>query len=147
MAAKPFNSLDGISVGEPKFVVIAANSDITTNAITVLNAANLGAVGNLTITGGSPNYILSTNGFGAVAWVENQGNGINPSILENGNSNVVVANAGNITMTVSGFTDRVIVTQSGVNVAGTFRATGNANVANIGANSAVLTGNLMVSNL
>ena len=37
--------------------------------VVVTNSANLGAVGNVTITGGPANYLLATNGNGNLSWV------------------------------------------------------------------------------
>lgn len=49
---------------------LAANNLVTTST------ANLGAVGNITITGGSANYVLSTNGAGNLTWVPQSSGGI-----------------------------------------------------------------------
>ncbi len=40
----------------------------TLTALTVNGEVDLGAVGNITITGGSANYILSTDGTGNLSW-------------------------------------------------------------------------------
>ena len=40
----------------------------TLTSLTVGGTANLGAVGNVTITGGSANYVLATNGSGTLSW-------------------------------------------------------------------------------
>jgi hypothetical protein len=37
--------------------------------LTVSGATNLGAIGNVTITGGSSNYVLKTDGSGVLSWV------------------------------------------------------------------------------
>ena len=44
-------------------------------SLTVQGPVDLGAVGNITITGGSPNYVLSTDGAGSLSWVEQTGGG------------------------------------------------------------------------
>ena len=45
------------------------STGVTTAAnIVVTNSANLGSVGNITITGGSANYALITNGSGVLSW-------------------------------------------------------------------------------
>jgi hypothetical protein len=51
--------------------------------------------------------------------------------IVNGNSNVLVAANGNITMSSAGSANIVIVTGTGVNIAGTLNATGNTTVANL----------------
>jgi len=48
--------------------VITANT-INTTALTANGAVNLGAVGNITITGGTSGYVLSTDGSGTLSWV------------------------------------------------------------------------------
>ena len=60
--------------------------------------------------------------------------------ISNGTSNVNIPTAnGNITVGVSGIANVVVVTGTGINVAGTLNATGNANVGNIGATNGVFT--------
>lgn len=56
MAIKPFNSIDGFSVGQPNnTIVIDTNANVTANNLTVTATSNLGAVANVIITGGSAN--------------------------------------------------------------------------------------------
>jgi hypothetical protein len=72
-------------------------------SLTILNVsttANLGAVGNITITGGSNGQVLTTNGNGVLSW-STAGSGGLP--LANGNSNFNIATAnGNATVTTAG---------------------------------------------
>ena len=127
MAKKPFISVDGITVGEANALVnvIAANGDITTGNIIVSNNANLGNVGNVTITGGTSGYVLRTDGLGNLSWVA-----INSSGVSNGNSNVSIPNAnGNVNLTATGNTS-LIVTGTGANIFGYVTATGNLTAAN-----------------
>ena len=127
MAKKPFISVDGITVGEASALVnvIASNGDITTSNITVSNSANLGAVGNITITGGSNGYVLSTNGSGTLSWVAQSGGG-STSNISNGNSNVSIATAnGNITFSAVGNANIMTITGTGANINGTANITGN----------------------
>jgi hypothetical protein len=53
-------------------VTIAAQSNITSvgtlTGLTVVGTTNLGAVGNITITGGSNGQMLTTNGSGGLSW-------------------------------------------------------------------------------
>jgi hypothetical protein len=52
-------------------------------SLTVVGTSNLGDVGNITITGGNANYVLSTDGIGNLSWVpqSNGGNGGTPGGL------------------------------------------------------------------
>ena len=146
MAKKPFISVDGITVGEASALVnvIASNGDITTSNITVSNSANLGAVGNITITGGSNGYVLSTNGSGTLSWVAQSGGG-STSNISNGNSNVSIATAnGNITFSAVGNANIMTITGTGANINGTANITGN--VALSGANVSLgAVGNLHIT--
>jgi hypothetical protein len=101
----------------------AANLSVTTSA-------NLGAVGNIIITGGTNGYVLQTDGSGTLSWVAQAGGGI-ISNISNGNSNVNIPAAnGNINLTAVGNTT-MVVTGNGVNVAGYATVTGNLSAGNI----------------
>ena len=124
-------SLTGLTISNATGIV-----DFTTTA-----NVTLGAVGNLHISGGTNAYVLSTDGSGNLSWVAQTGGGGGGSSISNGNSNVNIPTAnGNINFTAVGNTNMVI-TGTGINVAGTLNTTGN--VALSGAN--VSLGN--VSNL
>jgi len=122
-----------------------ANGNLTVNAI-----SNLGNVGNIKITGGTSGYLLITDGNGNLTWqAPASGSGI-----ANGNSNVNIPTAnGNINLTAVGNTT-LVVTGTGVNVAGYLTVNGNLTATNITsnvssntvtANSANISGNLFVS--
>ena len=64
MAIKPFNSIQGFSVGEIPANIILANGDITTTNITANGISNLGPVSNLILTGGSIGQVVTTDGSG-----------------------------------------------------------------------------------
>ena len=68
MALKKFNSVDGFSVGESQTDVIFSNADVTANNLSVTGEANLGPIGNVTITGGTDGQVLSTDGSGTLSW-------------------------------------------------------------------------------
>lgn len=86
MALKPFNSVEGYSIGADTIeVVIDANANVTanylfvnsdanitsnliSNTLTVNSYANLGDVGNVYIGGGSTGKVLSTDGMGNLSW-------------------------------------------------------------------------------
>jgi len=77
-----------VSANIANTVAVNAQPNITSvgtlTSLNVTGLANLGAVTNITITGGSPNYVLQTDGFGILSWAEQTGG--NSSY---GNSNVV----------------------------------------------------------
>ena len=60
-------------VGNTSASNVSVSSTLTTNNFTVSSTANLGSVSNLTITGGTANYVLSTNGSGVLSWVAQSG--------------------------------------------------------------------------
>jgi hypothetical protein len=65
---------------------------------------------------------------------------ISVSSIANGTSNIdIVGVSGNVTTSVNGTSNVVVVTATGANVTGTFNASGNANVGNIGAAAGVFT--------
>ena len=94
---------DGAFGGNPAFVFDEGNTRLTANNFVATSTANLGAVGNLTITGGSNGQVLTTNGSNVLSWTTvSGGNG-----SSYGDSNVVtllgsfgsnsVSTTGNIT--------------------------------------------------
>jgi hypothetical protein len=97
------------------------------------NVTGIGPVpnSNVRITGGTTGQVLTTDGAGVLSWATS------PSIA-NGTSVVSVAASGNITLTSAG-NSVLVVTGSGINVAGTINSTGNANVGNIGATGGIFT--------
>jgi len=96
--------------------ITAAN--ITSNG-GVANLSNstsvdLGNVSNLHISGGTANYVLTTDGAGTLSWNATG----SPSIISNGNSNVSIATLdGNVVTTANG---NVIltITETGANING-----------------------------
>ena len=92
----------------------AANLSVTTSA-------NLGAVGNITITGGTSGQVLSTDGSGVLSFIT-----IGTAGVSNGNSNIAIATAGgNVTTSVDGNANILVVTGTGANITGTANVTGN----------------------
>jgi hypothetical protein len=86
----------------------------TLTSITVSGTSNLGAVGNVTITGGSANYVLQTNGSGGLSWVAQLGNGAITTITPNALSSSV-----HIAATVLGNTANIITDATTANTANT----------------------------
>jgi len=80
---------------------------------------SLGSVSNLKITGGTANYVLQTDGAGNLSWAAQSGGGSSDSI-SNGNSNVSIPSAnGNVNISAVGNANILVVTGTGINVAGT----------------------------
>ncbi len=97
-------------------------------SLTVTGVSNLGPISNVTITGGSANYLLQTNGSGALTWVAPP----STSSIVNGTSNVSIPTAdGNVNTSVDGNANVFVVTGTGANVAGTLSSSGNLNAGNI----------------
>lgn len=67
MTVKYFNVKNGLSAGT--ITLDAATGNTTSANLTVTGKANLGAVGNLTLTGGSLGYFLQTDGTGNLSFV------------------------------------------------------------------------------
>jgi len=119
------------AVGVANVLVITGTGANIAGTLQVSGQSNLGAVGNVVITGGTNGYVLSTNGSGVLSWVAQSGGG--GSSISNGNSNVSIATAnGNITMSAVGNANIVTVTGTGVNVAGTLNVTGQSNLGAVG---------------
>jgi hypothetical protein len=68
MAIRPFNSIGGYSVGTNFIEVIDDVGNVSANNLTVTNLANLGAVSNITITGGSNGQVITTDGSGNLSF-------------------------------------------------------------------------------
>jgi len=109
----------------------------TLTALTVSGATNLGAVGNVTVTGGTGGQYLQTNGSGVLSWAS-----VDSSQVANGNSSVSIPTAnGNVIVAAAGAT-RLTVTGVGANVTGTLDVSGNISGNNISAATGITaTGN------
>jgi hypothetical protein len=117
----------------------------TVGSLTVSGVSDLGAVGNITITGGSANYLLQTNGSGTLTWVAPP----STATIANGTSNVNIATAdGNVSTSVGGTANVLVVTATGADVTGTISATGNITGANIATGGLITaTGNITGANI
>lgn len=58
----------GSYAGNASLVFDKSNTRLTVNNFTATSSANLGAVGNITITGGSSGQVLKTDGSGTLSW-------------------------------------------------------------------------------
>ena len=131
-------------------ITVSANASIAN--LTVTTTSNLGAVGNIYISGGTANYVLQTDGAGTLTWAaQSGGGGGNTSNIANGTSNVSIATSGgNVTTSVAGNANILIVTGTGVNVAGTLNTTGNLTAGNISASGSggnITNANVVSANL
>jgi plastocyanin len=117
-------SLTGLTVSNATGVV---------NFITTANVS-LGAVGNLKITGGTVDYVLRTDGAGNLSWVAQSGGGVTGGAsISNGTSNVNIATSGgNVTTSVNGNANILVITGTGANVNGTLSVTGQSNLGAVG---------------
>jgi hypothetical protein len=104
-----------------------ASGNVSAGNVTVSGLTSLGAVGNVSITGGSNGQVLTTNGSGGLSFVS-----ISSSSISNGNSNVSIPSAnGNVNISAVGTANVVVVTGTGANITGTLNVTGNATVGNL----------------
>ena len=94
MSLKPFNSVDGISVGETPIEVIYANGDVSAANLVVSGTSNLGPIGNITITGGTSGQVLTTDGAGNLSFRSSTSNSAAPMpyMIPTGESYIVANN-------------------------------------------------------
>ena len=143
------------TAAQPNVTSLGALTGLTvSNATGVVNfttTANvtLGAVANLKISGGTSGYVLSTDGASNLSWVAQSGGGGSGASISNGTSNVnIPASSGNVNISSAGNANVVIITGTGMNVAGTINATGNITGANLitsGGSGGSITGANLVS--
>lgn len=130
MALKALNSVAGFSVGEVPSIIIDANGNVTANNLTVTNKTDLGAVGNVKITGGSTGQVISTDGLGNLSFIS-----VSTNSISNGTSNVSIPSVnGNVTISVGGYSNVVTVATTSIVVNGDVVANGN-----LSANSYIVT--------
>lgn len=128
------------TAAQPNITSVGTLTGLTSNGVVnFTNSSNvsLGAIGNVKVTGGTNGQYLITDGAGNLSFTTLN---VSTSSISNGNSNVNIPAAnGNINLSASGNANLLVVTGTGINVAGTLNATGNANVGNIGAAGVVAT--------
>jgi len=133
------------AVGNANIVVVTGTGANITGTLKVTGQSNLGANGNVIITGGSASQFLQTDGSGNLSWQTISVGSL--SSISNGNSNVsIAASGGNVAISVGGNANILVVTGTGANITGTANVSGNASVSNllsngtIGGNTATLFG-------
>jgi hypothetical protein len=125
-----FYNDNSVVSGSANLTFNKTNSTLTANNFVATTTANLGAVGNVTITGGTPGQYLQTNGSGGLAWSTVISG--STSNISNGTSNVSIPVVnGNVTISSAGNANIVVVTGTGANITGTLSVTGNANIGNV----------------
>ena len=155
------------AVGNANILVITgtgANITGTANITGNANVGNLGAVGLITAAGnvsagnftttGAANILGNANvgnlGFGT-GQITGTGNITGGNLLgthANGTSNVNIPTLnGNVTVSVASNANVIVVTGTGMNVAGTANVSGNANVGNLGAAQILATSNVTAPQL
>jgi hypothetical protein len=138
-----YNS-SGSFAGNSSFTFNEANSRLSVTNVTVGNSFNLAT--------GTTLGVLYRNALGEVVTGANLtfngasltvGGGVTADDfygnLRSGSSNIRIIANSNVNISSAGNANVVVVTGTGINVAGTLNATGNANVGNIGATNGVFT--------
>lgn len=143
-------TLTALTVGNATANTAFGNGTITLPAGGQLSGGNLVSASFLTgtlTTAAQPN-ITSIGTLTTLSVTGNVTAGNIVGIFANGNSSISIPAAnGNINISAAGVTNEVVITSTGVNVNGTLNATGNANVGNIAATTAIFTtGNITTIN-
>lgn len=124
---------------------VAASDTILIDNLNVTATANLGAVGNITITGGTNGQLLRTNGSGVLSWTSD-------SAPPAGSNTQVQFNDGGSIGAVSNFTFNKATNNLSVTgniiASGTANITGTANVGNVATSGTIVaTGNITGGNV
>lgn len=130
---------------------LTASSNLTINGaasvtgnVTLSGTSNLGPISNVKITGGTSGQVIITDGTGNISFS-------NPTAvtLANGTSNISIpVTSANINFSSAGNANVLIITGTGINVAGYINSSGNANVGNLGTAGLIsATGNITGGNL
>ena len=117
--------------GTANVVQITDTNVFITGNLAVSGKTNLGAVGNVTITGGTSGQYLQTDGAGAVSWQT-----ANATQLANGISSIAIPVAGgNIKMSVGGTQDVIEIADTEVVITGNLTTTDDVTASDITATS------------
>ena len=84
----------GVFGASSQFTFDSVTSTLTAKNLSVTTSANLGAVGNVTITGGTNGYVLQTDGAGDLSWTAQTGGGGGGGNPGGANTQVQFNNAG-----------------------------------------------------
>jgi hypothetical protein len=126
VTTKNFVVKNGLTTGN--IILDASSSNITANVVvanlSVPGTANLGAIGNVKITGGTSGQLISTDGTGNLSFST-----VSTTSISNGNSNVSIDTAGgNVTVGVNGSSNVVVISSTGGTVTGDWTVTGELNI-------------------
>lgn len=125
-------TVNGNSLVSGNFTV---SGQANTASLNVTGVGNLGAIGNVIITGGSVGQFVQTNGSGNLSFAT-----VSLSNISNGTSNVSIPVAnGNVNTSVGGNANVLVVSASGANITGTLNATGNADLGNLDVTNVIAT--------
>jgi hypothetical protein len=83
---------DGLGgfAGNSSFTFFQANSTLTVGNLVIPGTSDLGDVSNVVITGGTANYVLSTDGAGNLSWTAQSGGGNGNITVQDEGSNIVI---------------------------------------------------------
>ena len=84
----------GVFGASSQFTFDSVTSTLTAKNLSVTTSANLGAIGNVTITGGTNGYVLQTDGAGDLSWTAQTGGGGGGGNPGGANTQVQFNNAG-----------------------------------------------------
>lgn len=116
------NGTTSVEIGVPD-----GNVAVTVNGVAnvlVIDTTGANLTGTLEASGNITGSYILGNG--------SQLTGIDATSIQNGTANVRTILNGNVTISAAGSANVVVVTATGANITGTFDATGNANVGNLG---------------
>jgi hypothetical protein len=128
-----YGDTGGKLTSDSGFVYYTSNSTMVANNFSATSTANLGNVGNITITGSTSGQYLRATSGGGLEFAS-----VDSATIANGNSNVHVTSVdGNIDMTVNGNLI-VEVSGTGANVTGILDVSGNITANNITSNNVII---------
>lgn len=158
MTIKYFNVKNGLSTGN--ILLHASNSSVVastfTGNIVATNSANLGAVGNLIITGGSANYVLITDGAGNLSWAAQTGGGSGsysnanvadylPTYTGNVSANYFIGNGSTLTNITGTNVTGYVPLATAANTAATVTTAAQPNITSVGTLSSLSVSGLITA--
>jgi hypothetical protein len=117
-------------------------SNVSTSNLIVTGNTNLGAVGNITITGGSSGQYLQTDGTGNISW-----RSVSTSALVSGTSNIAINPSGNVNVSAAGVANVVQIGSTQVLVTPTTDSTSTTTGAMLVNGGVGIAGNLYIGGI
>jgi len=131
------------SVGINSDTLNVSGSPVTSSGnITVELPSAITLSGNITAANANLGNLVTANFFSGDGGLLSNLQAPTLSNISNGSSNVRIFTNGNVTTSVAGNANILVVTGTGANITGTANVSGNANVGNIGAYAGVFTANI-----